>query len=146
MHRISWWTAFGLAIIVTCLTGLIVGLTDFSRSAIEEGVPYSLGYTYLVDLEYGDGEGISQRARVFDFADRNLPEKSIVVPLEDANGILLVKRNSELPVNSVQKVRIKIADRNIEGVVYPAYEFVRWEFNPGTTEAQSVVPKMKPRS
>ncbi len=115
-----------------------------AKSAIEEGVSYALGYTYLVDLE--DDDGNFERARVFDFADRNLPERSIIVPLEDANGILLVKRNPELPVNSVQKVQIQIAERNIEGVVYPAYEFVRWEYNPGTTEAQSVVPKMKPRS
>lgn len=113
-------------------------------STIEEGVPYGIGYSYLADLDMGDGQ--VERARVFDFADRNLPERSLVVPLKDLNNVPLVVANFELPVGTVQKVRIMIAERSIEGVVYPAYEFVRWEYRFETTEKQSVVPVLKPRS
>ncbi|MDP3697221.1 MAG: hypothetical protein Q8R55_04305 [Candidatus Taylorbacteria bacterium] len=134
-------TMIGVGILLAFLAGLWV---FYPVASIEEGVPYSLGYTYLADLEVGDGQ--LERARVFDFSDRNLPEKSIIVPLVDANGIPLVRRNADLPINTVQKVRIQVPGRTVEGVAYPAYEFVRWEFNPSTTETQSIVPVIKPQS
>ncbi len=142
---------FGKAAMVLGLVVLVFFVGFFlarssDRSTIEEWKVYKLGYTYLANLDLNDGKGGTEAARVFDFSDRNLPERSIIVPLADANSIPLVERNPKLPASSIRKVRIRVAGRTIEGVEYPAYEFVRWEFNPGTTETQSVVPKMKPRS
>ena len=140
----------GVAAIIIGLVLLVffVGffLARSNRPEIEEGKVYKLGYTYKAELPIGGTSSGTVEARVFDFQDRNMPEKSIIVPLFYGNGVQMIKLDNFLPEGTVQLERVKFSGGNIDGVEYPAFEFLRWKYNPGITEPQSVVPKMKPRS
>src|SRR3989338_8516815 len=106
---------------IAAILGTVLAIMT-SGDGFEEGKSYTLAYTYLSDIK-GVGAG-----RTFDFADRNLPRTSIVVPLKDARGPLVFE-NPNLRGGTVIKKRIKVSKRVIEGVEYPAYEYIIWEFN-----------------
>lgn len=107
-------------------------------SRIEDGKEYALAYSYLVDFDTGG------RGRVFDFSDRNLPRTSIVVPLADERGPL-TRTNSALPPSTARKVREKVTARVIEGVEYPGYEYVMWEYNFTHATNQTHIPTVTPK-
>ncbi|MBP9822343.1 MAG: hypothetical protein KBC81_02800 [Candidatus Pacebacteria bacterium] len=107
---------------------------------IKEGQVYALAYTYKTTIK-----GSSVEGRVFDFADRNLPRTSILVPVQDGHGIFLTKENPSLPESTVRKMRVRVPMIKIEGVTYPGYEYVEWQYHLGTTATQSVVPTVIPR-
>lgn len=118
---------------------VVLGLFGRGRGdGIEAGRAYALAYTYKVTIK-GGGPG-----RVFDFADRSLPRTSIVVPLYDDRGMPLVRENQSLPPSTVRKVIASVPTRKMEGVTYPGYTYVLWEYNLGVKEPQSVVPTITP--
>lgn len=82
---------------------------------------------------------------MFDFADRNLPRVSIAVPAKDERGIELVKLNPNLPKSTVRKNLVRVPKRELEGVVYPAYKYVLWEYNLATVEIQGIDPPVIPK-
>ena len=129
-----------IAGIVTLAMGIGLALAIMNNGdGFEEGKSYALAYTYLSDIK-GVGAG-----RTFDFADRNLPRVSIVVPLEDARGPLVFE-NPNLKPGTVMKKRIKVAKRVIEGIEYPAYEYVIWGFNFNLKTKQEFIPMVTPKT
>lgn len=122
---------------------LIIAAIPFMRSdsdGIEDGKTYALAMTYKTTIKNGNVEG-----RVFDFADRNLPRTSILVPIRDERGVELVKEVDSMAPSTVRKVRIRVPRTVIEGVTYPAYEYVQWQFRYATREVQQHVPTVTPR-
>lgn len=107
---------------------------------IENGKVYGLAYSYKATLKGGTP------ARVFDFADRNLPRTSVVVPLHDDRGMSLVRENRSLPPSTIRKVTASVPTRTVEGVIYPGYNYVEWQYHLGVKEPQSVVPVVTPSS
>ena len=123
----------------------ILGFID--NEGIEDGKSYDLAYTYLSDLKIPGVGSLGKGTipgRTFDFADRNLPRNSIVVPLRDERGPLVFE-NASLKPGTVRKQRIKIAKREIEGIKYPAYEYVIWEFNLNHKTEQKHIPVVTPK-
>ncbi|MBI2062598.1 MAG: hypothetical protein HYT64_02830 [Candidatus Yanofskybacteria bacterium] len=121
---------------------VVVGSTYllFGRSGdgIEAGKTYALAYTYKATLKGGGP------ARVFDFADRNLPRTSVIVPLNDDRGMPLVEEISSMPPSTVRKVVASVSTRVIEGVTYPGYTYVVWQYHLSVVGPQSVVPEVIP--
>ncbi len=112
----------------------IVGRGD----GIEAGKVYGLAYSYKATLKGG------MPARVFDFADRSLPRTSIVVPLVDDRDMPLVRENLNLPASTVRKVIGSVPTRRVEGVTYPGYTYVEWQYHLTVVGPQSVVPTVTP--
>ena len=133
-------TITGIAVIVFAfvLGGAYFMTAD--NDGIEEGKVYALAYTYKANLK-----GSSIEGRVFDFADRNLPRTSILVPVRDARGIALVREVETMTPSTIRKMRIRVPAVKVEGVLYPAYEYVEWQYRLGTREPQSVVPTVIPK-
>lgn len=137
MIRLLWVMVVALAVFT-----LSIGVAMFVyKPAIEEGKVYKIGYTYKATLP-----GYFTEARVFDFADRNIPEKSVIAPLADKNGLPLVVLNDRLPEATARLTRMEVPGVTVEGIEYSSgYTYLRWEYNPSTTERQSVVPIMTPK-
>ena len=126
------------ALIAICgLFGFLMFL-GVRGDGIPAGKIYGLGYTYKATVK-----GVP--SRVFDFKDRNLPEKSIIVPLRDDRGLALVRENTSLPPSTVRKVVGRVRTRVVEGVTYPGYDYTLWEYHMRVSRRQSVVPEMTPR-
>lgn len=123
----------------------VLGVQMFSGpdDGIENGKNYRLAATYKVRIEYTAGKTIP--GRVFDFADRNLPRTSIAVPMEDTRGVPLVRINSKLPPSTVRKMFVQVPQQVVEGVVYPAYEYVLWEYSTASVEIQHIEPPVVPK-
>ena len=134
-RKISIGIGVGMLIaIVATLGALIFGGGD----GIEAGKTYALAYTYKATIK---GEG---PARVFDFADRSLPRTSVVVPLRDRRGMPLVEENSSMSPSTVRKIEARVPTRVVEGVRYPGYTYVVWQYNLSVKSEQSVVPTVTP--
>jgi hypothetical protein len=124
------------------LVALVVGYQFIGSDSdgIEEGKTYALAATYKAAIK-----GSSLEGRVFDFADRNLPRVSILVPVKDERGVAIVRENSNLPPSSVRKVRVQVTRKELEGVVYPGYEYIEWQYHAATVEIQNVTPLVTPK-
>ena len=109
------------------------------NDGIEVGRTYALAMSYKSTMK-----GSGAPSRVFDFADRNLPRTSIAVPLSDARGMPLVRENRNLPPSTVRKVRGSVPTMWVEGVRYPGYSYVEWQYHFGTEAVQSVIPTITP--
>ena len=107
----------------------------------EEGKEYALAYTYLSYIKMPDETTI--QGRTFDFADRNLPRTSVVVPLRDSNGLLVLENRSK--PGTVTKFRRKVPKRIIDGVTYPAYEYIFWGFSFNLKSEQEFIPLVIPK-
>lgn len=131
----------GLLAVVLGFLAVTAIVFNFGRSGdgIETGKTYALAYTYKVTIK-GGGPG-----RVFDFADRSLPRTSIVAPVRDDRGMPLIEEISSMPPSSVRKIVASVPTRVVEGVTYPGYTYVVWQYNLGVKEPQSVIPEVKPR-
>lgn len=130
----------GVAVVVVVLLG--VQIFSGPDDGIEDGKNYRLAATYKVQIEYAPNRKVP--GRVFDFADRNLPRTSIAVPTADDRGIPLISVNPNLPKSMVRKTRVQVPSREIEGVIYPAYEYVLWEYNTASVEIQHIEPPVVP--
>lgn len=124
------------------LIAVFVGyqFTGSDSDGIEEGKVYALAATYKAAIKGSPLEG-----RVFDFADRNLPRVSILVPVRDERGVAIVKENPQLPPSTIRKVRVRVSRKELEGVVYPAYEYIEWQYHAAKVEIQSVTPVVTPK-
>ena len=134
--------AFAASILIA-LVVFIVGFFIFfpkGGDGIEISKNYALAYTYKATLKGGTP------ARVFDFADRNLPRLSVVVPLADERGMTLVRENRNLPPSTVRKVVGRVPTSVVESVTYPGYDYVLWEYHMSVKAPQSVVPEITPRN
>lgn len=113
----------------------------------EEGKNYGLAKTYPVKIEVGLGKTIL--GRQFDFTDANVGNGGVVrVPEKDPVGRLNVFREDDsLPVSTVRKDRVKVPGRTIDGVSYPAYEFIEWRFRMRYREFVDLdnIPMVKPK-
>lgn len=128
-----------VGIIVSVFGGVAVfGFWGRRGDGIEVGKTYALAYTYKATIK-GGGPG-----RVFDFVDRNLPRTSVVVPIRDDRGMPLVEETPSMPPSSVRKIVASVPTRVVEGVTYPGYTYVVWQYNLGVKEPQSVVPTVTP--
>ncbi len=151
MKNKSGLTAVALGVVlIVFFVGFFLARSN-ERPGIEEGQEYSFGYTYVADMRRPEvvddqSEGGTERVRVFDFSDRNFPEKSIIVPLDNGNGVPVLVLNPALSPNTIILMRVRLSQRMIDGVTYPDYEFLRWEYNVGKQEPQSIIPTLKPRS
>jgi len=105
---------------------------------IEPGKTYALAYSYKATIKGGTP------ARVFDFSDRSLPRTSVVVPLRDDRGMPLVEEISSMPQSTVRKVVASVPTRTVEGVTYPGYTYVVWQYHLSVVGSQSVVPEVIP--
>ena len=132
-----------LTVLMVSIVGLGIWISSDDGDGIEEGKNYRLAATYKVRIEYAPGKTIP--GRVFDFADRNLPRTSVAVPVEDARGIALVRQNSNLPKSTVRKSRIRVLKQVVDDVVYPAYEYVLWEYSTAIVEVQNIDPPVIPK-
>src|SRR3989344_8551272 len=142
--RRRWRRWFPVACVVAILVmGLGIRMFSGPDDGIEEGKAYKLAATYKVQIEYAPKNLVP--GRVFDFADRNLPRTSIAVPMADDRGIALVMPNPKLPQSTVRKSRVQVPKRVVEDVVYPAYEYVLWEYNLSNVEIQSIDPPVVPK-
>ena len=134
-RKISIGIGVGMLIaIVATLGALIFGGGD----GIEAGKTYALAYTYKATIKGGG------QARVFDFADRSLLRTSVVVPLSDDRGMPLVRENTSLPVSTVRKIEASVPTRVVEGVTYPGYNYVEWQYHLSVVGPQSIIPVVKP--
>lgn len=128
--------------VLVAIVVIVMGIryVNSDGDGIVEGQEYGLAMTYKSVVEE-----TGEDARVFDFSDRNLPRTSILVPMRDERGIPLVVENPEMTPSTVRKIRVQVPKRVVEDVVYPAYEYVRWEFRFSTREVQGHVPNVTPR-
>lgn len=140
MDRKTLLKAFGAGLFVALVALISVITMHSDGDDIEEGKVYALAYTYKSDIK-----GSNLQGRVFDFADRNLPRPSILVPVRDERGIELVREYTNMAPSTVRKMRVRIREKVIEGVKYPAYEYVEWQFRFATREVQDHVPTVIPR-
>ena len=136
-RKISIGIGVGMLIaIVATLGALIFG--GGGGDGIENNKVYALAFTYKATIKGGGP------ARVFDFADRSLPRTSVVVPLRDRRGMPLVEETSAMPPSTVRKVVASVPTRVVEGVTYPGYTYVVWQYNLRVKSEQSVVPTVTP--
>ncbi len=124
--------------IVTAMVLIVLAFRNFGGDGIETGRTYALAYSYKAVIKGGT------TARVFDFANRSFPRTSIVVPLYDDRGMPLVRENSDLPPSSVRKIVASVPTRTVEGVTYPGYTYVEWQYHLSVVGPQSVVPVVTP--
>ena len=110
----------------------------FHDDGIEPGKTYALAYTYKATVK-----GVPYR--VFAFKDRNLPRTDIAVPVQDERGMALVRENPNLPPSTIRKIIAMVPTRRVEGVTYPGYTYVLWEYRMSVKEPQGVVPEITPR-
>ncbi len=146
LRRHDWTVSISLLILLAIsVVVAFVGVRVFSGpdDGIQLGKNYKLAASYRAQIEMSPGKTIP--GRVFDFADRNMPRSSIAVPTQDERGVTLVKLNTTLPPSTVRKSRVSVPKRVIEDVVYPAYEYVLWEYNLATVEVQGIDPPVIPR-
>lgn len=132
---------FAMGVVVVLVVALIGAMTSyfFGGDGFVANRTYAIAYSYKATIKGG-----GPAARVFDFADRNLPRTSIVVPLRDDRGMPLVTENPNLPPSTVRKVVGIVPTREVEGVTYPGYSYVEWQYHLGVAEPQSVVPVVTP--
>ena len=120
---------FAIAGAIVIVFAFVLGGAYFMTAdsdGIVEGKVYGLAYTYKTDIKGSTVEG-----RVFDFADRNLPRTSILVPVRDARGIPLAREVDTMAPSTIRKMRVRVSAVKVEGVLYPAYEYVEWQYPPG---------------
>jgi hypothetical protein len=135
---LKWAAICGVAILAILGTARLFSTTD----GIETGKNYRLAASFGVDITQGKDK---IPGRQFDFADRNLPQTSIVVPETDERGVKIAVFDTNLPPSTVKKVMVNVPERQIEGVKYPAYSYPQWRYNMGTVEIQSVRPTVVPK-
>lgn len=130
-----------LAFIAFAVLVAVLGLAWYfwpTGDGIENGKEYALAYSYKAILKTSKGRLVGD-GRVFDFADRNVPRTSIPVPLYDERG-LLVRENSFLKPSTARKMRMRVMAKVVEGVEYPGYEYVVWEYNFSHVTNQTHIP------
>lgn len=141
------WGRIGVLVAMLCVVAaaFVFGPRLFSGpdDGIQNDKLYRLAATYRARIEYAPGKTLP--GRVFDFADRNLPRTSILVPVRDDRGVELVKINPGLPAGMLRKVIVQVPERIVEGVRYPAYTYPQWEYSPNVLEIQHVEPPVIPR-
>ncbi|MBI2057557.1 MAG: hypothetical protein HYT63_01040 [Candidatus Yanofskybacteria bacterium] len=135
-------TEICIATILIVGSGIVIALSYINSDGFEEGKNYALAYTYLSDIRV-PGRGVVA-GRTFDFADRNLPRNSIVVPLSDERGRLCWE-DPLLAPGTVRKSRFYVQEQRVEGITYPGYWVVVWRFNFNTKSEQKHIPTVIPK-
>lgn len=140
-RRASASRTFGIAAVAVLLAflGWYFWPEGGNGGAIEEGKSYALAYSYKVYVKESAEAKTVEEGRIFDFADRNIPRSGIPVPISDGRNFL-VRENLGLSPSTARKIRERVRARVWEGVKYPGYEFVVWEYNFAHTTNQTHVP------
>lgn len=142
---------------VACVVAILVmglGIRMFSGpdDGVEYDKVYGLAKSFPVEMEMPNGAAIP--GRQFDFADRNVPVTSIVVPDKDSRGVpvvvwdeslTLMKTKDGKPMGVVRKVLVKVLAREIEGEPYPAYEYPQWRYHLAYADEPIHTPRIIPK-
>lgn len=140
-RKVRWERIGAVAVILTVV--VLVGYKWLSSDSdgIQVGKNYQLAYSFLTDIKTSQG---TIPGRQFDFADRNLPRTSIIVPVRDERGIVIARENYDLPPSTIRKVQGHIPAKTIEGVTYPAYDYTAWEYHFSVKAPQEIIPTVTP--
>lgn len=145
------WFPATVVVAIIAVGGLINVFSD-PDDGVEYDKVYGLAKSFPVEMEMPNGAAIP--GRQFDFADRNVPVTSIVVPDKDPRGVpvvvwdnslTLMKTKAGKPMGVVRKVLVKVMAREIEGEPYPAYEYPQWRYRLAYVDEAIHTPRVIPK-
>jgi hypothetical protein len=113
-------------------------VSAFTADEFEYGKSYGLVSVKKVQFS-GGNEGMA-----FEFADRNLPRTSIVVPFRLPNDPIefpMVVEDKTLPPGTAVPKAIRRGVQKFDGISYTGFVFPQWRYNPDIPEMPTIAPR-----